>query len=90
MTTPVHHAIDYIEFAVTDMAAAQRFYGDAFGWRFTSYGDAYAGIQGLDREVGGLRLEAEVVRGGPLVVLFSLDLEASQAAVERAGGQITT
>ncbi len=90
MTTPQHHAIDYIEFTVTDMAAAQAFYAAAFGWSFTPYGDEYAGIQGRDREVGGLRLDAEVARGGPLVVLFSEDLQATLQQVEAAGGVITT
>ena len=68
MDASQHHAIDYIEFPVVDMAAAQRFYADAFGWNFTPYGDAYAGIRGKDREVGGLRLDEEVTRGGVLVV----------------------
>ncbi len=30
-----HHGIDYIEIPAPDLAAAQQFYGDAFGWRFT-------------------------------------------------------
>jgi predicted enzyme related to lactoylglutathione lyase len=30
--TPVHHAINYVEITVTDMDAAQHFYGTAFGW----------------------------------------------------------
>lgn len=41
----VHHGIDYIEFTVTDMAEAKRFYGAAFGWKFNDYGPDYAGIQ---------------------------------------------
>ena len=86
----VHHAIDYIEIPVTDMAAAQAFYGAAFGWQFNDYGPGYAGIRGLGREVGGLRLDEAVARGGPLVILFSTDLEASVAAVLAAGGSITT
>ena len=48
MTTSKHHAIDYIEFGVTDMAAAQAFYAGAFGWSFTAYGDEYAGEQGVE------------------------------------------
>ena len=27
-----HHAIDYVEFTVRDLAAAKRFYSTAFGW----------------------------------------------------------
>ena len=83
-----HHAIDYIELSVTDMAAAKAFYGEAFGWQFNDYGPAYAGIQGSTREMGGLTLRHEVRAGGPLVVLFSQDLDASVSAVESAGGTI--
>lgn len=83
-----HHAIDYIEITVTDVAAAKRFYTAAFGWVFTDYGPGYAGIQGsAGREQGGLA-QGTPVRGGPLVVLFSNDLDATLAAVRAAGGVI--
>lgn len=84
----VHHAIDYIEISVRDVGEAKRFYGAAFGWTFNDYGPDYAGIVGPSREVGGLR-KAEVVPGGPLVVLFSSALDASLAGVRAAGGTIT-
>lgn len=83
----VHHAIDYIEITVTDVAAAKRFYTSAFGWSFTDYGPDYAGIQAGEREVGGLA-KGDPRPGGPLVVLFSRDLDASVAAVRAAGGSI--
>ena len=89
---PPHHAIDYVEIPVRDLAEAKRFYGDAFGWAFTDYGPAYAGIQGDGREVGGLAA-SDALRetgGGPLVILYSDDLEASLAAVEAAGGTVST
>ena len=50
-----HHAIDYIELSVRDVAAAKRFYGQAFGWQFNDYGPGYAGIRGADREMTGSR-----------------------------------
>ena len=84
-----HHVIDYIEFAVTDIAAAKAFYADAFGWTFNDYGPDYAGIQKAGGgEVGGLRLAANVLPGGPLVVLYSSDLDASLVKVRQAGGRI--
>jgi uncharacterized protein len=88
--TPVHHAINYVEITVTDMDAAQHFYGTAFGWRFTDYAPAYAGIQAPegDGEVGGLSLGQNVEPGGPLVLLYSDDLDATVAAVKDAGGTI--
>jgi uncharacterized protein len=85
-----HHDIDYIEFGVTDMARSQRFYAEAFDWRFTDYAPEYAGIQRRGGgEAGGLRLEAEVSTGGPLVILFSADLEATLDRVQKAGGIIS-
>lgn len=91
MPTPEqqHHEIDYIELAVTDMAGAKRFYQEAFGWAFNDYGDAYAGIRRRSGgEVGGLRFDTEVHAGGPLVILYSEDLEASADGVRRAGGEV--
>jgi uncharacterized protein len=87
-TTHTHHAIDYIEIAVTDMDAAKSFYATAFGWSLVDYGPEYAGIQGDGKEAGGLRLDSEVRAGGPLVILYSEDLEASVEAVTAAGGTV--
>jgi uncharacterized protein len=85
-----HHVIDYIEIPVVDVAAAKQFYGSSFGWTFTDYGPDYAGIQDPSRgaEVGGLAKTDAVRPGGPIVLLFSDDLEASVAAVTAAGGRI--
>jgi predicted enzyme related to lactoylglutathione lyase len=89
---PRHHAIDYVELTVTDLDRAKRFYADAFGWSFTDYGPDYAGFRDArsgPEESGGLRRD-DVVRtgGGPLVLLFSAHLDATVAAVTRAGGQV--
>lgn len=86
---PVHHTVDYIEFTVRDLAEAKGFFADAFGWAFNDYGPEYAGIQDADGdgEVGGLR-PGEPVPGGPLVILYSDDLEASLDAVKAAGGRV--
>lgn len=84
-----HHSIDYIEISVRDVAAAKEFYGGAFGWSFTDYGPEYAGIvaPGGDGEAGGLA-QGDTQGGHPLVLLISEDLEASEAAVRAAGGEI--
>lgn len=90
--TETHHAISYVELNVTDLAATRAFYEKAFGWQFNDYGPTYAGIRAADGdgEVGGLNAEAEPVRGGPLVQLFSTDLEATLAAIEAAGGEVVS
>ena len=82
-----HHTIDYIELTVTDLAEAKAFYASAFGWTFNDYGPTYAGIVRGAGEAGGLTV-GEVRPGGPLVVLYSDDLEGSVAAVVEAGGAI--
>ena len=89
MTNPhVHHAIDYIEFSVRDMAKSKQFYSDCFGWKFNDYGPDYAGIVGEGREVGGFRVDSSVTTGGPLVVLFSNHLDSTLEKIKAAGGRI--
>jgi uncharacterized protein len=83
-----HHTIDYVEFTVRDLAAAKRFYGAAFGWQFNDYGPEYAGIKGGSGEVGGMHQSNDLRTTGPLVILYSKDLEKSVAAVRSAGGKI--
>jgi predicted enzyme related to lactoylglutathione lyase len=87
-TGHAHHAIDYIEIAVTDIEAAKAFYASAFGWSLVDYGPSYTGFQSDGREMGGLRLDAEVRAGGPLVILYSEDLERSVEEVVAAAGTI--
>ena len=87
--TPLHHAINYLEFAVGDMEAAKNFYADAFGWKFNDYGPTYTGIRKADGEAGGLRLEPDPASVPPLVILYSTDLESSMKSVQDAGGTIT-
>ncbi|MRG59450.1 VOC family protein [Agromyces sp. CFH 90414] len=88
----IPRSIDYIELKVTDLEVAQQFYGSAFGWSFTPYGPEYAGFrtsaEADGEEAGGLALAEQVTRGGPFVLLFSDDLEATVAAVRAAGGEI--
>jgi len=85
-----HHEINYIEFEVGDMAQAKQFYEAAFDWKFNDYGPGYAGIQKHGGgEVGGLRLTSEFATGGPLVILYSSDLDRSLEAVRAAGGDVT-
>jgi len=85
----INHSIDYIEFTVTDMAKAKAFYSSAFGWKFNDYGPDYAGIQKANGESGGLRIDKIVERGGPLVILYSEDLDKTLKRVVAAGGKIS-
>lgn len=87
MPAATHHAISYIELGVTDLATTRAFYEAAFGWGFNDYGPAYSGIKSPDGqgEIGGLNPGAAPSVNGPLVLLFSEDLDATLAAVTEAG-----
>ena len=91
-SSPLHHSLDYVELVVTDLDAAKRFYADAFGWTYTDYGPGYAGIaapSGDGSEVGGFLLADEPRPvGGPLVLLYSDDLDATSSGIVAAGGTI--
>jgi len=79
--------IDYVELSVTDLPTAKRFYGAAFGWRFEDYGPDYASF--ADGRLSGGFAKADAVRpGGPLIVVFAVDLEATEKRVSEAGGRI--
>ena len=86
-----HHALDYVELDVTDLAETKAFYESAFGWVFNDYGPSYAGIRSSDGdgEVGGLDATQPPTPGGPLVLLYSDDLDATADAVRGAGGEVT-
>ena len=81
--------IDTIEFPAKSLAATKKFYAAAFGWKFTDYGPGYSSFDD-GRLTGGFRTDQKVRRGGPLVVLFAKDLEATEKRVKKAGGKITT
>ena len=81
-------SIDYVEFPMTDVAQAKKFYGDVFGWTFEDFGDAYASFD-CGNLSGGFAKAGEVHRGGgPLIVLYGSDLPALQQKVTAAGGKI--
>jgi hypothetical protein len=87
-----HHAIAYIEFAAADVALAKQFYAAVFGWTFEDWGPEYvsfsAATAGID---GGFRAARPGEAAGdsaPLVVLYSSDLKATEAAIVAAGGSI--
>ncbi len=83
-----HHTVDYWEIPTTDLAAAKAFYAAAFGWTFEDWGPDYVAVHGAGLEGGLARVDAPPPRGGPIIILYSDDLESSEAAVASAGGTI--
>ena len=79
--------VDYVEFKVTDLKAAKAFYSGAFGWKFQDWGPDYASFED-GRLAGGFHLSEEVALGGPLVIIYAVDLQAVEAGVRANGGTI--
>lgn len=83
--------VDYIELPAADIAATKHFYMEAFGWKFTDYGDDYTAFED-GRLAGGFHTGRPLgaIGSGPLVILFAVELERVEQAVRDAGGTIST
>ncbi len=82
---PQRYQLDYLELPSGDGAATRKFFVDAFGWGFTSYGPNYEAVHaGL--EVGIDSSERRVV--APMPVIRAEDLAEAEADVVAAGGII--
>ncbi|MGY2138992.1 VOC family protein [Pseudomonas reactans] len=80
--------IDNIEFNVSDIARSKAFYGGAFGWTFVDYGPTYTEFSD-GRLTGGFTTGEPVRPGGPLVILYADDLDATQQRLKALGAVIT-
>lgn len=79
--------IDYIEFPATDIERTKQFYNEVFGWTFEDYGPNYTSfVDG--RLAGGFFTAPQVQAGGPLVVIYTIDLQGMYERVVAAGGKI--
>ena len=70
----------------TDIERTKRFYSEAFGWRFTDYGEGYTSFED-GRIAGGFTKDASPGHGA-LIVLYARDLEGALDKVVAAGGTI--
>ena len=80
-------AIDYIEFTAPDLAAIKHFYRSVFGWKFQDWGDEYVSFND-GRVDGGFARGPAPASAGPLVILYSTNLEALEQKITQAGGRI--
>src|SRR6202012_5439434 len=86
---PKDGAIDYIELPASDIPATKAFYAATFGWTFIDYGPDYVAFEFEGRE-GGFNADRKVISpGGPVLGLFSNDLDAMESKVRGAGAEIT-
>jgi predicted enzyme related to lactoylglutathione lyase len=86
----VHHQINYIEFTTADIERTKQFYAAVFGWSFQDWGPEYIGLEGAGIEGGFAKGEPNHahLKATPLVILYSENLEATEAAIIAAGGSI--
>lgn len=91
-----HEKINYVEFPAVDLIATKRFFTRAFDWQFEDYGPEYTAFsnQGLD---GGFfksttsrsSLSSKAEQGCALIILYSKNLQDTQAKVLSAGGVVS-
>lgn len=79
--------INYLELSSTDLVASKAFFSKAFGWGMIDYGPSYAALDGAGLD-GGIEQAGETPLP-PLAVLYAPDLDAAEASVRAAGGEIT-
>ena len=79
--------VDYIEYGAIDLDRTKRFYERVFGWRFTDYGPTYTSFKD-GRLSGGFTTDAPVRPANPLVVIYAVDLQSTEAKIVPAGGKI--
>jgi uncharacterized protein len=79
--------IDYIEFTASSIEETKTFYAQVFGWKFTDYGPEYTSFTD-GRMAGGFSHAETVTVGGPLVVIYSANLEGIESRIRRNGGRI--
>ena len=82
-----HHKINYIEFPAENLSTVKAFYTKVFEWKFTDYGPEYTAFSDGSFD-GGFTPGKAVKDAGPLVILYSDNIEETLAAVEKHGGVI--
>ena len=87
---PTHHSLNYVEIPAKDLSATKAFFSQVFGWTFQDYGPEYSCFLnvGIDGGFYQADLSFNTNNGCPLLVLYSDNLEQTQAAVITAGGSI--
>lgn len=87
----MHHKINYIEIPVKDIKETKSFFTKVFSWSFIDYGEEYCSISNSGIDAGFYKADLTMSQntGSALVVLYSNDLEETQAKIEKNGGEIS-
>jgi len=83
--------VSWWDIQVDDLAVAQRFYGEVFGWTFPLSRPDFVVVHDGTEQVGQLYASREQVSGRGIRMYFDTeDLEGVLARVQPAGGRVRT
>ena len=87
-----HHKINYVELSSTNIESTKKFYSSVFGWEFVDYGPDYVAFMAASGGIDGGFYKVEphdpFPKAAPMIVLYSSDLAATEAAIVASGGTI--
>lgn len=85
------HTVCHIEWDVTDLERAQRFYGSLFNWKFDSFGDTMVVFASGDQHIGGFAKVGTVQAGkSPSVWIEVEDVDAYLPKAVAGGGSVVS
>lgn len=89
---PTLNTVTWWEIPVTDLDAAQAFYGPVFGWTFAPFGEGYRAINGPDgKMIGGLMTGIDISSAGGIRLYVNVeDITKTLAKVTGAGGTVVS
>jgi uncharacterized protein len=89
---PTLNTATWWEIPVTDLDAAEAFYGPVFGWTFLPFGEGYRAINGPGgRMIGGLMTGIDVSPAGGIRLYVNVhDITVTLAKVTEAGGTVVS
>ncbi len=79
--------ISYIELPALDFDKMIDFYGKAFDWTFEDCGLHYVGFSNSGIQGGFSKIYEVPPRGGPIIMLETKDLAATEGAIRKLGAE---
>lgn len=85
-----HESINYVELPSKNLTATKEFFESLFEWTFEDYGPEYTAFTNAGVEGGFYKssMHSSTENGGALIILYSNDLEATQAKIREGGGKV--
>lgn len=83
------HTLCWLEFGVSNLERAKKFYGGLFNWEFNDWGPGYISFKPSEGIGGGLFETSEIKSGGsPLIYYEVEEIEPYLKKVADLGGKI--